>query len=482
MPPTYAQLSATHPSYDDARLREYRALAVGGRTLLRDDALLARVFPQHANEPAWVYAERKRRAIYVPYAGEILGDLIAQLGVDALGTKADGAGPFYTDFVDDVDRHGVSLTTFLLHQVRAALIDRVAWTLVDLPRSRDEQPTSLAEQERSGALRAYLCAIDAASVLDWEEDDEGRLTWVCVRSIRATRTGPGDDRSDVVERFTVYYPDRWERYEVAYKAGRPPKPRQPVDLVEQGTHSFGAVPLVRLEMPEGLWALDKLASLARAHLNLCSAVDWSQNKSLFPMMMAFLTPQDASAPDQVDDARATTQTYGTGWINTFANTDRVEYITPDTGVYEHALKRLDALRDEIHRVCHAMALSVDNSAGAMGRSGESKAEDRTAKEVVVRELGRLARDHARRDGPRVARARRRGSRLDHLGDGALRPRWGRRRGDHHRARGRPGAHPVADVPAALQDLDRAAHRAPVRDRCAARADRAGARRRGRRER
>ena len=395
--PTYGQLSATHPSHDDARLREYRALASGGHVLLGDDALMARVFPQHAHEPAWVYAERKRRAIYLPYAGEIVGELCAQLGADPLVARAEpSADSFFEQFVDDIDRRGTSLSVFAQALVRTALVDRIAWTLVDLPAIPGDEPQSLAEQERSGGLRAYLCPLDASAVTDWEEDEQGALTWACVRSIRATRSGPADDRSDVVERFTVYYPDRWERYELSYKAGRSPRAKTDVPMLAQGAHTFGSVPLVRLELPEGLWALDKLAPVARAHLNLCSAIDWSQNKHLFPMMMAFLAPDDAGGAAGGDPARATQQTYGTGWINTFGKDDRIEYVAPDTGVYEHALGRLSSLRDEMHRVCHAMALAVDNSAGAMGRSGESKAEDRAAKEVVIRELGRLARDTVRR--------------------------------------------------------------------------------------
>ncbi len=390
--PTYAQLTATHPSYDAARLREYRALACGGHTLLSDDELMRKVFPQHAHEPAWVYAERKKRAIYLPYAGEIVGDLCAQLGADPIVVSAEPVpDSFFEGFVADVDRRGTGLSTLAQSLVRTALIDQVAWLLVDLPPSDGEQG-SFAEQERSGGLRAYFCPLDAANVLDWEENDDGGLLWACVRSIRATRTGPSDDRLDVTERFTVYYPDRWERYEITHKS-KPPKPKTLVPLVAEGVHSFGGVPLVRLELPDGLWLLDKVASVARAHLNLCSAIDWSQNKHLFPMMMAFLSPDGAGEPDA---SKATSQNYGTGFLNVFGKDDRVEYVAPDTGVYEHSLTRLQALSDEMHRVAHAMALAVDNSAAAVGRSGDSKAEDRASKEVVVRELGRIARETVKR--------------------------------------------------------------------------------------
>mgnify|MGYP000328944790 CR=1 FL=1 len=388
--PTYRQLTTTHPTYNAERTREYRALAVGGHVLLDDQRLMARVFPQHAHEPAWVYAERKRRAIYLPYAGEIVGELVAQLGDDEAVIRSEpSADPFFEVFAKDCDKQHSSLTTYVQHAVRTALIQRVAWSLVDLPPA-SEDSVSLGEQERAGALRAYLVSLDTSDVLDWEEDDEGALTWALVRSLRATRTGPEDDRADVVERFTVYDRVSWRRYEIAYRDGRPPAPKTEVPLIDEGTHSFGAVPLVRLELPDGLWALDKVASAARAHFNLNSAVDWSQNKHLFPMMMAFLAPQQGASEE--DASKATEQTYGTGFINVFGKDDRVEFVAPSTDVYASAQERLKVLRDEIHRVTHAMALAVDNSAGAIARSGDSKAEDRTAKQVIVRELGRIARE------------------------------------------------------------------------------------------
>lgn len=388
--PTYAQLTTTHPSHNAARSREYHALAVGGHVLLDDRALMSSAFPQHPHEPAWVYEERKRRAIYLPYAGEIVGELVAQLGDDeALIRSEPNADPFFEELAKNCDRQRSSLTTYVQHAVRTALVQRCAWTLVDLP-PVVEDAASLGEQERAGALRAYLVALDTASVLDWEEDEEGKLTWALVRSLRSTRTGPEDDRSQVTERFTRYDREGWQRYEITYPARRPPRSKDMVPLAAEGVHSFGEVPLVRLELPDGLWALDKVASAARAHFNLNSAVDWSQNKHLFPMLTAFLAPNVGATEE--DASKATSQTYGTGFINVFGKDDRLEYIAPSTEVYNSAQQRLKELRDEIHRVTHAMALAVDNSAGAIGRSGDSKKEDRTAKQVIVRELGRLARE------------------------------------------------------------------------------------------
>lgn len=393
---TYGQLKALHPESKPALVEQYRALATGGDALLSNTRVMTEVFPQHANEPAWVYAQRKRRAIYIPYAGEIIGELCAQLGCDPVtisNASLQDASEFYDEFAEDVDNAGTPLMAFLQEITRDALIDRVVWTRVDLPEANDTV-TSLKEQEDSGSLRAYLRNLDTVCVPDYEEAPDGTLLWACVHSQRSERPGPEASRAMITERWVYYYPDHWDRYEITYSAKKPPSPKTEVRLIATGTHSFGAVPLVRFQLPDGLWAMDKIASLVRGHFNLCSAIDWSQNKHLFPMMMAFLAP--TLGGDEVDSGKATSQTYGTGFINTFGDKDRIEYITPDPSVYQHAQERLASLRDEIHRVCHAMALSVDNSAGAMGRSGDSKAEDRVAKEVIAREVGRLLREHVKK--------------------------------------------------------------------------------------
>ena len=70
--PTYKKLSQKHPEWDGPYWRRCRALYAGGKKLLKDPAVLQDVFPPHLNEQPYVYAERCKRAYYIPYAGEVI--------------------------------------------------------------------------------------------------------------------------------------------------------------------------------------------------------------------------------------------------------------------------------------------------------------------------------------------------------------------------------------------------------------------------
>ena len=408
---TWADLNARHPEYLANYWNECRALTVGGRELLCDDALMARLFPRHAEEDDAVYKERRSRAFFIPYPGEIVGDLVAQLAQDPVRVTAEPEPEeFYTaTFFEDVDRRGMNLTAYVQNRVREALVVRTAWTLVDLP-PRPGSPEevgpeagvrieSLKDEEDAGLLRAYVCPLEAESVTDWEEDEEGELRWVCVHRRLHLRATPGSTPR-VVDRFTYYTEDEWAVFEVEYDEKKPPREADTFRPVRGGPHSFGDVPVVRLRFPAGLWALDKLHGIARAHFNQRNAFSWSQFKHLFPLLTAYLGPEAGGGGEVPSEAqqnpdRATGQIYGTGRVHVFGSKDRLEYTAPPSDVFTVAAEDLKALRDEMHRVTATMASTIDNTSAAVGRSGESKAQDKSSREVVLAAIGTLAVEHLR---------------------------------------------------------------------------------------
>lgn len=408
---TWAHLRNRHPDNDSEYWRELRALLAGGKRLLRDDALLAKLFPRHPDEDDDVYENRKARAFFIPYPGEIIGDLVGLLEQDPLDVRA-GKGvdldPFYTNtFLPNVDRKGLSLTGYAQAAAREALTVGRAWALCEMPGTDDDDddqggndPVSLLEQEQRDLLRAYVCPVPAEQVLDWEEDDDGRLLWAVVHQRARRRLSPADRRDTITDTFVVYTCTEWLRYVVTYPADKPPKDDAAYAPEKVRPHTFGAVPLVRFDLPEGLWAMDKLYGIARAHLNQRSALSYAQFKHLFPILTAHLGPEQGgggSIPSeaQANPGRATDQTYGIGRVAVFGKDDVLKYTSPDGAVFTFAAADLKDLRDEMHRVTYTMSASQDGTAAAVGRSGDSKREDRTVKERVLAHLGIRLCSHVR---------------------------------------------------------------------------------------
>lgn len=408
---TWAALNRKHPEYLADYWQECRALTTGGRKLLADEAIMLRLFPRHTDETEAVYRERRKRAFFIPYPGEIVGDLVAQLAQDPVRVTGDPKPEeFYTEtFFEDMDRRGMNLTAYVQSRVREALVVRTAWTLVDLPprpgspeevgEEEGRRIESLKDEEDAGLLRAYVVPLEAECVTDWEEDDEGELVWVCIHRRLHRRAMPGVTPR-CVDRFTYYTEAEWAVFEVAYDEEKPPKETDVFTPVRTGTHSFGDVPVVRLQVPDGLWALDKLHAIAKAHFNQRNAFSWSQFKHLFPLLTAYLGPEVGSGGEvpseaQADPGRATAQVYGTGRVHVFGSKDRLEYTSPDASVFATAAGDLKDLRDEMHRVTSTMASTIDNTPSAVGRSGESKAQDKSSREVVLAAIGTLAVEHLR---------------------------------------------------------------------------------------
>lgn len=411
--PSYKRLRQKNPDWDGLYWRRCRALYAGGKKLLCDRAVMQDVFPPHLAENAAVYTERSRRAFYIPYAGEIIDMITSALFSEDLKMQGDpDPDEWYTDWVKDVSPPGgtkQTLQQFLKEQVTTALLTKRAWTLVDLPSINDSlygvygtnqghdvptMPGSLAEQEKLGLLNAYACPLDPECVWDWECARDGRLLWVLIHYASQRRDGIEADRDAITEQWMYYTPTSWERYEITYKASAPPQDGTDVPKVDGGSHSFGEVPVIRLELTDGLWAMGKIESIAVAHMNKLNALTWAQYKSLFPVLTHFAGPPDATNPITEDPDRALNQTVGQGYIFQLGHQDKLEFIGPPTEAFSTAADDLKTLRDEMHRVVHQMAMSVDNSAAALQRSAKSKQVDQSSTAVVLREFGKLVRAHA----------------------------------------------------------------------------------------
>lgn len=394
---TWAHLRNRHPDHDAAYWRQLRALLEGGKRLLRDADLMNALFPPHADEDLDVYEARKARAFFLPYPGEIIGDLVGLLDQDPVDVRAqrdETLDPFYTGtFLTDCDRKGTAVTGFVQVVAREALTVGRAWVLCDLPVPDPDKPAaSLLEQEQREDLRAFVSLVEAERVLDWEDDDDGCLLWCVVHQCTKRRADPAQRRDAVTEVFVVYTATHWHRFVVTYPEGKAPRDDEVFAPVQAGAHTFGRVPVLRFDMPEGLWAMDKLFGAARAVLNQRSALSYAQLKHLFPILTAHLGPEmggGGSVPSeaQQNPARATEQTYGVGRVHVFGKDDVLKYTSPDSSVFSFAAQDLKDLRDEMHRVTYTMAASMEGSSAAAGRSGESKREDRTAKERVLAHLG-----------------------------------------------------------------------------------------------
>ncbi len=419
----YKTLSTTrNRHYDCDYWCKIRVLYEGAKTLKdtlhTPSPLRGEIFPIPLGEDPEIYHERVKRSCYVNYLSQLVDYIVSSLFSDPVVVTAGGAGedmkygsvePFYDEFYRNSARPGARPVTFneaLRRVVLDALLFKRAWLLVEFPTKPLDgdglpvEPSSRAEEELLEAggqyKRAYCSSVDPESVYDWERDEDDELSWAMIYDKDHPRKTVDAKRTWCVETFTVYDRVGWTRYSWEYDEEKaPPRDSDKPTRTESGKHTFGRVPLLDFKIPDGLWAGGKMENIAVELFNKLSALSWGQYRSLFQIVAVTLQnpdPKDGFNPIVDDQHRAVNQTLGPGRVWVGAERDQIRYVGPDSAPFAEARAYLAELRDEMHRVLHQMAQSVDNSGAALKRSGESKKIDQAAGEIVSRELGRIFRE------------------------------------------------------------------------------------------
>lgn len=439
---TWAMLQQRHPEFDLAHWEECRALYAGGKRLLGNARLMARLFPQNAYEDPKIYKQRQERAHYFPYPGTIIDSLLAGLSSDPLRIsfgkvdeksgeleKAAGA-EWWASFIEDVsdeagdyaehmepddddddNASGLPMHHFLVEVMREAEITRFTWVRCDLPPPPDD-PTvidSALAEEKAGMLSPYLCLVPAECVIDWEYDDRGEeLRWLLTLEKTTPRASIRNARGKTEHHcYTLWTQSDWMRYEIDVEQGKAIADITPIKPSAGGLHPFGCVPFDRIMLPEGMWAMGKLHNLAREHFNKRCAMSWAEYKALFPILYEFLDTNASGGeiPTADDPNRATDQIRAQGHSQIRAGTDKAAFVGPDVAPFKEARESCSDTMREMHRVMYSMALSANMDKAALSRSGDSKQQDQISTQIVMMALGLLMRRMARVLLALVARGR-----------------------------------------------------------------------------
>src|SRR5581483_4274053 len=166
-----------HPEYaaKKAMWRRYRDLYAGGEQFIAnaDQYLVPR-----QKEPGDVYRERLSRSFYENYIGSIVDWYTATLfrrePVLSFEGKNERSRKFYADFTDDCDLKGTHIADFFRRLLVETLVCGRSYVLIDFPRLKHPAGTR-AEEDASGASRAYLVSCPADELINWSHDPRGQF-------------------------------------------------------------------------------------------------------------------------------------------------------------------------------------------------------------------------------------------------------------------------------------------------------------------
>jgi hypothetical protein len=388
-----------HPEYAAKRSmwRQYRDLYAGGAQFIgRADQYLVR----RQKEPGDVYVERLSRSFYENYVGSIVDWYTATLfrrePVLNFEGNSERSKKFFSVFAEDCDLKGTNLSEFFRRQFVEALVSGKSYVLIDFPRLSEPVGTRAEEDER-GASRAYLVSYAADELINWSFDDHGHYQWVVLRT-QSLRKDKLEDAKWWKQTRWVYYDKEmyrvYEQVEEGANHGR-------VEMVAEGRHGLAKqarVPLVELVVSDGLWLLNKAASLQLEHFNKSNALGWALTMGLFAMPVIY-------------SERDWNQVMGESYYIQLGPQDRFGWTEPQGTVYQIAADNLTRLQEEIYRVCY-----VSHAGGALSgnatQSGVSKQRDYAITQEVLRAYGDAVKDSMKRVLRAVEAAREDGLSID----------------------------------------------------------------------
>lgn len=410
----YSVLNQKNPEYNHDKLERLESLYRGGDYLMSHLDLF---MPQKPGEHPQVYADRLSHASYINYMAEIIDYYASNLfskplaiipSADAddpttIGNKMDD-NDFYQQFSADANLAGDSFSAIMKAVLTDTLTYGYGYVGIDFPLV-NELPTNLQEEEEIGASRAYLFCVDVESVINWECDDFGKFKWVVLKKCFVPQEGPFSQVDKKIHQFKVWTLEngfaKWQIYEFQTKLNRDPRPQDEAILVGEGITSFHEIPILCLEVEDGLWIGNKIGHLVADHLKLRTSLLHAQARSLYAMpyyKQGAEFPSDGSLSEVGQDvhrASKAARAFSNKGFAVLGPEDEVGFMEPEGKSYELINKELSELADEIHRVVHQMANTIKAQTQALSRSAASKDLDNRATEIILQEYGNVVREFAK---------------------------------------------------------------------------------------
>jgi hypothetical protein len=396
--PTIKQLNAEHPSYTDVKddWIKMSMLYEGGHVMRKNSTQFLIRRPRELQE---VYQARVDRFTYHNILGTCFGWYRAAMfknppTVDMKTVGKDGQpdgkdfakdlDAFYIEFRKNCDRKKTSLVDLMREVFTSLALYRTAYVLLDIPRD-DSEARSLRDQKQSGVLdqfgrpSPYLVIYSPVSVINWDTDPYGNLTW-CVLAYQDSTRGFVQTQKIV---DTWYYFDRQQflKYQRVRKPGETEITKvneaDHVVLVDGGKHALAKanqVPLLRFEVPDGLWLSNRAYLPVLDHLNQDNAYGWALYMANLAMPVV---TSDQDIKPQLSEAGFIQLPLG----STYA------WSEPEGKSFARSAERVKELREEIFRAMYLTYQGRASTATADGASGSSKEMDMMPAQDIMNEYG-----------------------------------------------------------------------------------------------
>lgn len=334
-----------------------------------------------------VYKARIERFVYANHVGTATDwYLAAQFEkpprIDASESAAvpSASKGFYEKFLKDCNRSGTAFVDLFVSVFKHILVYGTSYILCDLP-TRSQEYANAAEERASGQLDPYACIYDPRQAINWEKDSYGNLKWIVftVRKIESVPLG-------AAQTYDYWYFFDQENYAVYRRLVPEGETKTPDDGVAElygnpGRHGRAdakKVPVICVDVPEGMWLMNRAYLSSVDHLNTDNVLSWS-------LQMAALAMPVIMSDSQVDITLSEA-----GFIH-LPKDSSYSWTEPEGKSFGNLADRTKSLVEHIFRAYYLIAQSRTNEATPAAQSAVSKQQDMAPSKKTLNLFGDILR-------------------------------------------------------------------------------------------
>lgn len=280
---------------------------------------------QHLRESDDKFTRRLKNLVYPNFCRKITDVFMGFLWQQSPNRTV--PDDLYAQFVDNCDNQGGKLDQVLASYQRLAMLLGTVFVIVDKPQT---QGATRAEQ-----AMPYLSVRLKHQLINEIKDRHG--VWQSVTFC--------EDDEDGGEQYRTFTTTEWFVSKDADKS----------EIIEQGTHSLGKVPVVRLHIAKPLLPCDTCAETFFYDLAILNWKLYNLESELRELeraqVFSILTVPAASKEER---ERLTSMKIGTdnGLVYDPTGGGKPDYIAPPSDPTEHYLKRMEQTKDTIYQVAN----------------------------------------------------------------------------------------------------------------------------------
>jgi hypothetical protein len=367
----------THPEY--MALKSHwdflRDTYSGGREWFDDNIF------KYVKEGSGEYADRIKRAYRFNHTREVVDLVVKYLFKANITRNVDDASDAVKRFWKRPGRFEApgSIDRFMRNTATQASIYGRCYIVVDS--SHPGGSISVADLRRTNQSQVYAYLVPPQRARDMAFDDAGNLLWVIIEETVRDDEDPFNSTGNLLTRYRVWTRNEW------YLFGQVQTGNYPAEIIDQGTHNLGQVPVIPVDhiiSDESPYSspsmIGDVAYLDRANANYLSNLDAIIQDQTFSQLVIPAQSLPVGVDGALDEAHQRLIEMGTKRIFTYYAADGASpphFISPDPKQAEIILAVVQRIINEIY---HSVGVAgertkQDNALGIDNSSGVAKAYD-----------------------------------------------------------------------------------------------------------